>query len=439
MPLPFGRTEKWRYIKSPFYNKNTVKAYYQLFNSTYYLQDQSGNGNTLTLSGSMVNTVLNIFRTSTPVQGFNASPYLSRATPIVFTSPWTVNLLFKRNNLAGGNECIICINRGTSSADLRQALIWYDNSNLNMSFGALNAYNIAIATALRDGNTHMLTLTSSGGDVQPKAYVDGVFMGLGTGSIGNFTGYNNSDTYIGYFKFADAAGGAGWNVNGNLTELVLDQREWSSTEIQMVFKNFRQSKLNFVAKGFYVAGIAYLQSVADSVTISDTKSTIQGFAKTITESITAGEAYIKAVTRSVADSVTTSDIVAGTKVIVGAVIDGITTSDAYSYLRGYSTSIVETITLTDTKTVAVVKAIIESTTIGEAIAYSRVYFKTIGDSFTLADAVTTTAVRAVRVLESITVEETLGVLKNGVVVSLRFFAKYAANAISTAKKYFNNP
>ena len=152
-----------------------------------------------------------------------------------------------------------------------------------------------------------------------------------------------------------------------------------------------------------------------------------------------GEALQKAITHIVGETATASDAVNGGKVTVGAVIDSITVSDAYSYLRGYSATVLDTITVGDTRIAAITKAIIESTTISETIAYSRVYFKTVGDSFTLVDAVITTSVRAVRVLESITVEETLGVLKNGVVVSLRFFAKYAANAISTAKKYFSNP
>lgn len=225
MALPFGVVNRTSFLTSPFYNRSTVKGYWQLIGNGL---DNSGNGFNGTVSGTPVYRGKSKYNKNGYAYVPSSSGYdvSSSAVPSI-SQPHTFVAWVRPNiggsyektiwgaNLSSGSNAFLV--RFTSSTNIQAG--WFGNSN----------GTFVNASVLPTNDELMCVVYVSTGSSSHRIYVNGVLKEAGAFSGSSGTTSQNG-LNLGYFR-NQASNAIQQQYDGFLAEMFLDFRAWSSKEI----------------------------------------------------------------------------------------------------------------------------------------------------------------------------------------------------------------
>jgi hypothetical protein len=195
--------------------------------------DLSGNANNGTLQNSPTITSNRLTQSNSAYTLNGSNQHITTATLLAAPNTFTINIWFNTTTASGG-KLIGFGNQISTSSGNYDRHIYMRNSGV-LTFGVWNGsqQNITSSAGYNDGAWHMATASMSSNGM--KFYVDGVLIGSNAITVGS--------SYNGYWRmgFDNLSGWTGAPTsnffNGTLDDVLIYNRELSSSEITTLFNN----------------------------------------------------------------------------------------------------------------------------------------------------------------------------------------------------------
>jgi len=354
--------------------ETSLISYYEMEEASGTRVDATATGYDLTENGGTIANATGIQGNAADLEA-SSSQYFSKTneTALQFTGAFGISLWVKLESLPPDPSYYpIHKTDETNGWGLTASHTANTFSFAGYSGGA-NKFSISDPIAFTTATWYHLVMTGDG-STRVQMYVNGIMVadGAASGAIGAYTGAMNLGKHVTLARYYD----------GLLDEVGLWSRQLDYGDVLDLY--------NAGSGLAFIGSTAYTQDLEEVVTVADTKALQTG--KILTEVATLVESQIRSTAKALTDILTLVASSATSYVFTRSFSDAITVTDTIAKQAGKA--ITEAITTADTIARTISRALTETVTAVASSASSYIYDRTFSDEITVTDNVIKTTTKA---------------------------------------------